>query len=91
MVKGLQTIGGKWYYMDTEGRMAVSYTHLDVYKRQVFLQKIDHCTDYIECGRMSAYYLLGISPKQILVYNQILLECYTIHHYLLLGFYNMFL
>ena len=22
MVKGLQTIGGKWNYMDTEGRMA---------------------------------------------------------------------
>ena len=22
MVKGLQTIGVKWYYMDTEGRMA---------------------------------------------------------------------
>ena len=22
MVKGLQTIEGKWYYMDTEGRMA---------------------------------------------------------------------
>ena len=27
MVKGLQTIGGKWYYMDTEGRMATRLVH----------------------------------------------------------------
>ena len=27
MVNGLQTIGGKWYYMDTEGRMATRLVH----------------------------------------------------------------
>ena len=33
-VTGWKQVDGKWYYLYADGSMAVSYTHLDVYKRQ---------------------------------------------------------